>query len=188
MPSEVSQADATLDRDDMLALQGGEPAALDRLMLRWQGPLTGFLTRMTQNAFDAEDLAQETFVRVYRHRDRFDATSKFSTWLFSIACNLARDRLRRLKHRATANIDDQPEAADHGASPSEAREAQERIHAVKTAIASLPEDLRTALVLAEYQDFSQAEIAHTLGTTVKAVESRLYRARHHLRATLKRWL
>ncbi len=176
-----------LDAVDMIALQNGEDQALDRLMTRWQGPLRAFLFRHTQNEFEALDLAQEAFVRIYQHRQRFRAGAKFSTWLFSIACNLARDRARRLAVRKHDPLDSAHELPGDG-SPSLSLEEVERIEAVRAAIASLPEDLRAPLLLAEFEEQSQADIASALGCTAKAVESRLYRARQMLRKALGRWL
>lgn len=183
----MSQPPADLDAADIEALQRGEDAALDRLMERWQLPLRAFLFRMTQNEFDANDLAQETFVRVYQNRARFRIGSKFSTWLFSIASNLARDRARRLKVRGATPLDQAPELVDEN-EPSLDHEQRERIAAVRAAIAELPEDLRTAVLLSEYDDLSHAEIAEITRTTPKAVETRLYRARQQLRKILARWL
>jgi RNA polymerase sigma factor (sigma-70 family) len=176
------------DTDDMIALQRGEAQALDRLMLRWQVPLRGFLFRHTQNEFDALDLAQETFVRVYQHRARFRPEARFSTWLFQIAINLARDRARRLIHRRTASLDEAPEPIDEGAHPRSSSELDERAEAVRRAIAALPEDMRAAVLLFEYEEKSHAEIGQIVGASAKAVETRIYRARQLLKKSLGRWL
>jgi RNA polymerase sigma factor (sigma-70 family) len=176
------------DTDDMLALQRGDDQALDRLMLRWQVPLRGFLFRHTQNDFDAHDLAQETFVRVYQHRARFRPEARFSTWLFQIALNLARDRARRLVRRPTASLDEAPEPIDTGALPRDSSELDERAEAVRKAIAALPEDMRAAVVLFEYEEKSHAEIGEIVGASAKAVETRIYRARQLLKKSLTRWL
>ncbi|MBL9214436.1 MAG: sigma-70 family RNA polymerase sigma factor [Opitutaceae bacterium] len=175
------------DGSDLLALQGGERRALDRLMARWERPLRGFLYRWTQNEADAADLAQETFVRVYRHCGRFRPGATFSTWMFQIALNLARDHDRRRKRRPTVALALVPEAGGE-ATPKSALADQERAAAVRAAIAGLPADLREAVLLFEYEDKSHAEIAAIAGVTPKAVETRLYRARAQLRQVLKRWL
>jgi RNA polymerase sigma-70 factor (ECF subfamily) len=178
---------ADLDADDMQALQRGVDSALDRLMTRWQVPLRGFLYRHTQNEADALDLAQETFVRVYRNRDRFRLDSKFSTWLFAIALNLARDSARQRRRRPTQSLDDTPEPVDPRESFISADE-QERATAVRAAIAGLPDDLRAAVILFEYEDKSHGEIASIVGASAKAVETRLYRARQLLKKALARYL
>ena len=177
-----------LDTDDMLALQNGEDDALNRLMLRWQAPLRAFLYRHTQNEFDAFDLAQETFVRVYQHRARFRPEARFSTWLFQIALNLARDRARRITRRPTASLEEAPEPIDDHELPHVASERDERAAAVKKAIAALPAEMREAIILFEYEDKSHAEIGEIVGASPKAVETRLYRARQQLKKSLARWL
>jgi len=176
------------DAIDMLALQSGEDRALDRLMTRWQEPLRSFLYRHTQNEEDALDLAQETFVRVYRHRARFRDNAKFSTWLFAIAFNLARDSARRRSRRPTQSLDETPELITENDNPFQDADELERAVAVRTAIADLPDDLRAAVILFEYEEKSHSEIAGIVGASAKAVETRLYRARQLLRKTLGRYL
>lgn len=175
------------DEADMLALQRGEELALNRLMDRWQVPLRSFLYRRTQNEADALDLAQETFVRVYQHRSRFRTGAKFSTWMFQIALNLARDHARRQRRRPTDPLADAPEQVTEITPKTQTLE-NEQAAAVRAAIAELPEDLRDAVLLSEYEDKSHAEIAGIVGATSKAVETRLYRARAQLRKTLSRFL
>lgn len=175
------------DEAAMLALQRGDDLALNRLMDRWQLPLRGFLYRSLQNEQDALDLAQETFVRIYRHRARYRAGAKFSTWLFQIGLNLARDHLRRRRRRPTAPLDEAPEpATSHN--PGAAAHDAEAVAAVRAAVAELPGDLREAVLLAEFQGLSHAEVAEVVGATPKAVETRLYRAREKLRSRLARFL
>jgi len=176
------------DTDDMLALQRGEDTALDRLMLRWQLPLRSFLFRHTQNEFDALDLSQETFVRVYLHRARFRPEARFSTWLFQIALNLARDRARRLVRRPTASLEEAPEPVDSSEHPRAVSERDERVAAVRAAIAALPDDMRAAILLFEYEEKSHSEIGEIVGASAKAVETRIYRARQLLKKSLARWL
>lgn len=182
-------SDPAADASDMIALQGGEAAALDRLMGRWQQPLQSYLRRIVGHPEDARDLAQETFVRIYRHRTRFRPEARFSTWLFQIALNLARDhhrqRQRRPSEALAASVQETAEDAPH---PRAHAEAADRAVAVRDAIAELPDSLRDPLILAEYQHLSHAEIAQVIGSSPKAVESRLYRARDLLRQRLRRWL
>ena len=180
-------SDAAEDAADMRALQHGDATALDRLMLRWQQPLRTYLMRHALSAEDALDLAQETFVRVFRHRDRFDLTRRFSTWMFQIALNLLRDQGRRASRRPTSSIEDSPEPfTDH--SPQADAEDREIAAAVRGAIAELPDPLREAIILFEYEHQSHQEIAQIVGATPKAIETRLQRARTQLRASLQRWL
>jgi RNA polymerase sigma-70 factor (ECF subfamily) len=180
--------DAAQPTDEALAsaLRRGDDTALDALMVRWQVPLRSFLYRHLQNEADALDLAQETFVRVYRHRARYRDGSRFSTWMFQIALNLARDHARRRIRRPTMALDEAPEPADSNM-PSSDMLADERSSAVRTAIAALPEKLRAPLVLSEYDDLSHAEIAAIVRATPKAIETRLARARDLLRKKLTRF-
>jgi RNA polymerase sigma-70 factor, ECF subfamily len=180
------------DREDMAHLSAGHDAALNALMDRHGARLFHYLVRQLNNESDAADLAQETFVRVYHNRTRFDPAQKFSTWLYTIATNLVRDRFRWHKRHPQVSLDAEREEAGamldtlpaEAASPSEQMAAEERAAEVRKGIASLPDDLRTPLILSEYEDLSHAEIGAILSCSAKAVETRLYRARNHLRKRL----
>lgn len=183
------------DTADMERLAAGHAAALNSLIERHSERLFHFLIRLLQNESDAEDLAQESFVRVYQHRSRFDSRQKFSTWLYAIASNLARDRFRWRARHPQVSLDAESEETggaladrlpEQTPSPSQSMEAFERTAAVREAVAALPEDLRLPLVLAEYEERGQAEIAQILDCSVKAVEMRIYRARQQLRTRLQR--
>ena len=179
------------DEDLMRRLQGGEAAALAPLMQRWEGPVKRFIFRIVGNTAEAEDLAQEVFVRVFTKRATYHPAAKFSTWCFSIAANQAKNRLRWWRRRPVLSLNAWAEAggdtADEsraGASASHEAVRHERIAAVQKAVAALPLDLRTALVLFEYEGQSMADIAEALNCTAKAVENRLYRARQQLKGRL----
>jgi RNA polymerase sigma-70 factor (ECF subfamily) len=177
---------------DMQRLVEGHDDALNELMERHAERLFHYLIRHLHNESDAADVAQETFVRVYQHRARFDASQKFSTWLYTIATNLARDRMKwRARHpEVSLEAEKDGESSlesvmpDSSAKPDETLLDHERTERVRRAVADLPEELRTALILAEYESRSCAEIAEALKCSVKAVESRLYRARQQLRGKL----
>ena len=141
--------DAAEDAADMRALQDGDIHALDRLMLRWQQPLRAYLLRHALSQEDAADLAQETFERVFRHRDRFDPTRRFSTWMFQIALNLLRDLSRRSSRRPTIALDHAPEPVTEQ-SPQDHALDREMAAAVSHAVAQLPPPLREAIILFEY--------------------------------------
>lgn len=192
-PSRDSATSEPSDESLMSALTADDLPALDALMLRWQRPLHAFLYRHLLNEADALDLAQETFVRIYRHRDRYRPGARFTTWMFQIALNLARDHARKRERRRTDSLEAAPPAttagiAAPGASPDAAARRAEEVAAVRAAIAALPDELREVLVLFEYEEKSHAEIARIIDATPKAVETRLYRARDKLRASLTRWL
>lgn len=176
----------------MLRLQAGADAALAALMERWEEPVKRFIFRLVGNTAEAEDLAQEVFVRIYTKRATYRAGAKFSTWCFSIAANQAKNRLRWWRRRPALSLNawteaggEVPDDSPAGALASNRAVRAERVAAVQTAIAALPVDLRTALVLFEYEQQSMAEIAAVLNCTTKAVENRLYRARQRLRQALE---
>jgi RNA polymerase sigma factor (sigma-70 family) len=183
---------APADEQLMERLQGGEDASLAPLMQRWEIPVKRFIFRLVGSSADADDLAQEVFVRVFLKRGTYRAGSKFSTWLFAIAANQAKNRLRWWKRRPILSLhawldeggDQVDEATSPGALLAE-QEKNERIAAIQQAVSRLALDERTALVLFEYEDKSMAEIAAILGCSAKAVENRLYRARRNLRRQLR---
>lgn len=181
----------------MARLAAGHDAALNDLMERHATPVFRLLCRMLNNEDDANDLAQETFVRVFQARASFDANKKFSTWLFTIAANLARNQIRwRMRHPnvsldAESDATDQPRAekiASTAPTPKEQVLSGERAAAVRAAVNALAEDMREAIVLCEWEEHSMAEAAAILEVTPKAIESRLYRARQILREQLRGWL
>ena len=186
-----------LDVQDMSRLRAGHDVALNSLMDRHAGKLFQYLVRCLQNEDDAADAAQETFVKVYQSRARFDPTRKFSTWLYAIAANLVKDRYRWRSRHPQVSLDAASEATENSLRdflpestppPHEQVQAEERAQAVRRAVAGLPAELRQPLILAEYEERSHAEIGEILGCSAKAVETRLYRARKQLRITLGRLL
>ena len=185
------------DRADMERLIAGHDVALNDLLERHAKPVFHFLCRMLGNEDDANDLAQETFVRVFKSRGSFRAEQRFSTWLFTIAANLARNHFRWRSRHPNISLDVENAETEqtlggtlpsNSPAPNEAAIAAERAKAVRLAVGKLPEDLRAAIVLCELEERSIAEAATILESTPKAVESRLYRARQILRARLKSWL
>ena len=152
-------------------------------MRRYKRPVVNFVYRMVGNAADADDMTQVVFVRVYQNLDAYRPETKFSTWLFALARNAAIDRLRWRARHPGESIESAPQlaASSDTADAVAAREIGEQI---AVAVAKLPEDQRTALVLAEYHGLSYAEIAGVMRCSEKSVESRLYRAKKTLRASL----
>lgn len=193
MQPSISDADG----DAMLRLQKGDDLALNEIMERWQQPLANYIFRFIGDQQEAIDLTQQTFVKVYESRLRYKPTAKFSTWLFSIATNLCRNFIRWRKRHPTESIEEAKEALPNSklahlpsetGSPSDHALSNETSNAVREAISTLPEDLREAILLFEYQDLSYQEIARISECSPKAVETRLYRAREILRKKLERFL
>ncbi|MGZ8900680.1 MAG: RNA polymerase sigma factor [Limisphaerales bacterium] len=185
------------DTADMRALRGGEDLALNRIMARHREKVFHYLIRLLQDEEEALDLAQETFVRVYLNREKFNPERRFSSWMYTIATNLARDRMRWLSRHKNVSLEASVGESDatlgdtlkeSRLTPNETLERDERVNQVKEALAEIPEELRTPLVLVEYEEMSQAEIATVLKCTPKAVENRLYRARKLLGEKLSRLL
>jgi RNA polymerase sigma-70 factor, ECF subfamily len=170
----------------MVRLREGDDLALNELMERWQKPLHSFILRYVGNHRDSIELAEETFVRVYQQRSRFNFKSKFSTWLLTIAANLCRHHARWRKRHPTISLDDAAsigEVSDKNLFvsaeeiPSALASRTELARLVKEEIEKLPHDLKTAVLLFAYDNLSYAEIGEILGCTPKAVETRLYRVR-----------
>ncbi len=177
------------DAELMRRVQGGDEAALGALMAQWELPTKRLLARILRNAADADDLAQEAFVRVWQNRARFHPGAEFRPWLFAIAVNLARNRLRWWRRRPQVELEEWEQAAiDSGLGARTALEQKEEAEAVRAAVGRLPLDQREALVLFSYEGLSHAEIAAAVGGTPKSVEAKLYRARMSLKAALRRWV
>jgi RNA polymerase sigma-70 factor (ECF subfamily) len=179
------------DRALMARVKNGDEGAFAVLMQRWELPVKAVIARLIFNAREAEDLAQETFVRLWQQREKFREGAEFRPWIFAIAVNLARNRLRWWRRRPEVELEEWSaveETRSPGVKPAGELETAERAEAVRAAIAALPAELREALVLFEYEEMSHAEIAAAVGATPKAVETRIYRAREKLRAALQRWV
>jgi RNA polymerase sigma-70 factor (ECF subfamily) len=185
------------DHVDMIRLATGHGAALNELMERHAGKLFNYLIRCLQNEEDAADLAQETFVRVYQHRAKFDSKQRFSTWLYAIASNLVKGRYRYRHRHPQVSLDAENEATGddfreilpaQNLTPSESMQAAERAALVRQAVSALPNELRAPFILSEYEDKSHAEVGVILNCSPKAVETRIYRARKQLRLSLGKLL
>ena len=144
----------------MARLVHGHDAALNALMERHGEKVFHYLIRQLQSEADAADLAQETFVRVYQNRARFDPAARFSTWLYTIATNLVRDRFRWRGRHPQVALQAEIESsggtlgdslADDNPGPDQQMQNAERADVVRRAVARLPEDLRTAIILSEYE-------------------------------------
>jgi len=177
----------------MVRLKEGDDLALNELMERWQKPLHSFILRYVGNHRDSIELAEETFVRVYQHRGRFNFKSKFSTWLLTIAANLCRHHARWRKRHPTISLDDAASIDEVSEEslfvsaeeiPSALASRTELARLVKEEIEKLPHNLKTAVLLFAYDGLSYAEIGVILGCTPKAVETRLYRVRKLLAKSL----
>jgi RNA polymerase sigma-70 factor (ECF subfamily) len=168
---------AESDERLMVRIQQGEVQAFETLFERYRPRLFGFLFRRCGDAATAEDLFQESWLRVVRARDRFDPGRRFSTWLFQIANNLCRDRARRraVEAKEREAMRAQSDQDGPGAPPHALRRALEQ------RLATLPDRLREVLVLRYYHDLSEREIAAIAGVPQGTVKSRLHAAIRALR-------
>jgi len=167
-----------------------DEGAFAKLVARWHGPIQRLCSRMTGDAHCGEDLAQETFCRVFTRRKDYEPTAKFSTWLWRIALNLAQDELRRRARRRqwmSPENSDLPTPSGFSA-PDHLLIAQERSEAVRQALARLPEAYRTVLILRHYEDLKFREIAAILQLPEGTVKSRMAEALTQMGQLLQRTL
>lgn len=192
---DATDSDAAL----MLRVKRGDRRAFEELVARYQQPVLNFVYRTLPDATEAEDLAQGVFVQVWKSAARYEATAKFSTWLFTIARNLCLNEFRRRSRHPADSLDapshagtDEPRG--HGVedlrvtgAPDELLRAELEAK-VAEAVAALPENQRTALLLWQQDDMAYDDIAEVLGCSLSAVKSLIHRARETLKARLKPYL
>jgi len=186
--------DVALEPDAQLMLQvrAGDSTSFEVLLVKHRTSIVGYLARMTGNQGVAEELAQEVFLRVYRNRDGYEPSAKFTTWIYRIATNLAlnsiRDRRHERNHRSldAPPREDRPalEIAEKRASQEETMLADARLSVVRDAVAQLPEKQRAAVLMHKYQELDYQQIGDALGLSVSAVKSLLFRAYEKLREEL----
>ncbi|CAN7445277.1 RNA polymerase sigma factor [Phenylobacterium sp. LjRoot219] len=160
----------------------GDPAAARALVGRKLPRIHGLAQRMLADPAEAEDVAQEAFLRVWRQAPKWrPGQAKFDTWLHRVTLNLCYDRLRRRREIPT---DNPPDVPDERPAPDRALEAQDTGRRVAAALAKLPDRQREAVVLCHYQELGNIEAAAVMDVTVEALESLLSRGRRALRAAL----
>lgn len=158
-------------------------AAVREMVGRKLPRILAVAVRILGDRVEAEDIAQETFLRIWRLAPRWESgRARFDTWLYGVALNLCRDRLRR---RREVYIAEPPETADPGPPPDHALQEGDTIRTVEAALAMLPERQREALVLQYYEELSNTEAAAAMGVSIEALESLLARGRRNLRAFLE---
>lgn len=170
------------ERTWILEARKGDQQAFEKLVEAYQGPIYNLTYRMLGNAGDAEDAAQETFLRAYSNLDSYDPNRKFSSWLFAIASNYCIDQLRRRRIN-WVSVEDLPPWEPLRAKTPDPEESAIRwsdSRRVQGLLDGLPADYRLAVVLRYWYDYSYKDIAATTNSTVSAVKSRLHRARRML--------
>jgi RNA polymerase sigma-70 factor, ECF subfamily len=192
----VSYEQADPDVRLMLQVRAGSAAAFEELVLRYQARLLTVLEHLVNNREQAEDLAQEVFLRVFRARERYEPGAKFSTWLFTIANNVASNSLRSKSRRKEVGVPerytgdsqamqlDQLALAASGQMPARALDKAEAAEVVRVALEALNPRQRMALLLSKFEGMSYQDIASSMEMTVQATKSLLSRARENLRMIL----
>ena len=186
------------DAEIMLRARAGDQSAFEFLVQKYRRPIVSFMYRMARNAAAAEDLAQEVFLRVYRSRESYEASAKFTTWLYRIATNLAVNHARDTRHeRPEVQVSlDEPdddtgttlEVPDAALNAEQVMVRQERMLAIRRKVEALPEQQRLAVVMHKYQQMDYKQIAEVLKKSESATKSLLFRAYETLREQLKEFI
>jgi RNA polymerase sigma-70 factor (ECF subfamily) len=172
----------------MRRIREGDMEAFRLLVETHQSRIVGTISKMLGSDVEAEDLAQQVFIRVWRSAPRYKPTAKFTTWLFRITRNLVFNEMRRKRHFVD-HIDDLAEPVERKErAPDQVLLEEELQTAIQDAISKLPDAQRLAIVLRRYEELPYEEIAKVMGTTVPAVKSILFRARAELRERLAKYL
>jgi len=182
----------------MILVKQGDNRALAELVDKYKQPIMNLAYRMLRDATEAEDLAQNVFIQVYKSAQRYQASSKFSTWLFTIARNLCLNEIRR-RSRHPADSLDTPHPEQEGqplrqfedtqtCSPPDGLLFGELEQKIERSLADLPENQRTAILLCRQEELSYEDIAQVLGCSLSATKSLIYRARETLKKRLKPYL
>ncbi|MGA2246567.1 MAG: sigma-70 family RNA polymerase sigma factor [Verrucomicrobiota bacterium] len=191
---EHSDLDAAL----MLRVKRGDRAAFAELVEKYKQPLFNFITRYLRDETESEDLAQNVFLQVYKSRQRYEQTAKFSTWLFTIARNLCLNEIRRRSRHPAESLEeahneheDQPQRQyedKKNSLPVDQVLQGELAGKIEAALAELPEVQRTAILLCRQDELSYEEIARILGCSLSATKSLIHRGREALKEKLKPYL
>jgi RNA polymerase sigma-70 factor, ECF subfamily len=178
------------DEELVVAFQSGDIPAFDQLVRRWDRKIQGVIYRIVGNHDEARDVSQEAFLKAYRALGTFKQEARFSSWLYQIAINATRDRLRRRRRRTDLSLDDVEEREvslrDAGPSALDLIESSDLSRVVAAAMAALPEEQREVVILKEYEGLTFPEIAETLDVPLSTVKTRLYRGLGQLRVRLER--
>jgi RNA polymerase sigma-70 factor (ECF subfamily) len=180
-------------------VKAGDQSAFDYLVQKYRRPLVSFMYRMARNSAAAEDLAQEVFLRVYRSRESYEASAKFTTWLYRIATNLAVNHARDTRHErpeVSVSLDETNDDSstttlqlpDGALTAEQAMVQRERLQAIRSRVEALPEQQRLAVIMHKYQQMDYKQIAEVLKKSESATKSLLFRAYETLRDQLKEFL
>jgi RNA polymerase sigma-70 factor (ECF subfamily) len=178
------------DEELVEACQAGEASAFDVLVARWEDKIRGAAYRFLGSEEEARDVAQEAFLKAYRALGGFKREARFSSWLYQIATNLCRDRLRRRRTRAAVSLEELEETGpvivETRPGAHERLQQMDLARVVRRAVHALTEEQREVVILKEYQELTFLEIAQALDVPVSTVKTRLYRGLGQLRLQLER--
>lgn len=195
-PADEAEDSAAQDLALMARIKIGDVNAFETLIEAHQHRVIGTVAKMLGDEAEAEDIAQQVFVRVWKSAPRYEPTAKFTTWLFKITRNLVFNEVRRRKRHPACSLEQSPDADDRplqtidrsAKAPDSTLLDAEMQNAIQAAIDALPEAQRMAVILRRYNDAAYEEIAEVLELTVPAVKSLLFRARTDLRKKLRQYL
>jgi RNA polymerase sigma-70 factor (ECF subfamily) len=188
------------DEELMLSCRDGDEGAFEILYRRYEKPIFSFIYRMVSSAADAEDLCQETFFKVIRAKKKYRKTAKFKTWLFNIALNLCRDRIRRMKFRShlslnspafsqdSEEIQKQQSISNPSSDPTRHAQNDEIKALVQQAFIKLPQHQRTVVILRQYHDLKFSEIAEIMNCPLGTAKSLNHRGRENLMKALSKYV
>ena len=177
------------DVELMLKVQNGDDNAFEKIVERHQKWIINLAYKYIGNSTEAEDIAQEIFIKIYKARKRYKPTAKFTTWLHTIAVNVCLNSIRGRKNDPNIHIvEDDILKSDKAVEPSKDMENAEISSAVKAAIDALPENQRLAVILTRYEDMSYDEAAEVMNTSVEALKSLLFRAKDNLKERLAKYV
>jgi RNA polymerase sigma-70 factor (ECF subfamily) len=194
LPTPAQPDEGSLDFELMARIANGDHVAFRHLVERHQNAVIGTVAKMLGNPSEAQDIAQQVFLRVWRNAKRYQPDAKFTTYLFTITRNLVFNETRRRRRKKEVSSDAREEFSQQliEERPDRQPDAQlleaELQAAVDAAIASLPEIQRMAVILRRYEQLSYEELASTLNLSISAVKSLLFRARGSLRLALQGYL
>jgi RNA polymerase sigma-70 factor (ECF subfamily) len=181
---------APTDEELIARFQDGDSYAFDQLVRRYKDPLLNFIFRFIGDLIESEDIVQDTFYRVYKNKHYYKEVAKFSTWIYTIAGNLAKTELRKRKRRKIFSINKETQSEKEFELPDPERDPEEEVNSTLTekhiykAIRNLPPKFRQVIILRDVQGFSYEEISSIIKVPLGTVKSRVNRARLRLQDDL----
>lgn len=194
LAADVPDPEISIDHALMERVAAGDESAFRQIVERHQHSVVGTVTRMLGDCSDSDDIAQRVFIRIWKHAGRYQPDSRFTTYLYTIVRNLVYNESRRRRRKGTESTERREgerhlqHTGEAGTRPDNELLSSELRSALDTAISSLPENQRLAIVLRRYDNLPYEEIAGILNTSVSSVKSLLFRARTSLRESLATYL